>query len=104
MSMFIIARKARRRIEQSRDAATWLGFAASPTFALMAWVSATDIQATICASGPDSLPIGGMPFMYLLMSVFYLSAWLRFISALSRSAQAAKQARENDHAADDRFT
>jgi len=37
-----------------------LSFAASPAFALMAWISANDVQAMICASGPDGLPIGGM--------------------------------------------
>lgn len=93
MSIFTIARKSGRGIRQSRDAATWLGFAASPTFALMAWVSASDMEAMICATGSDGLPIGGMTFMYLLMSLFHLSPWLRFVSALSRqSTQAATQA------------
>lgn len=94
MSMFTIARKYGSGIRQSRDAGTLLGLAASPTFALMAWVSANDIQAMICAPRPDSLTIGGMPFMYLLMSFFHLSPWLTFVSELSRqSTQAAKQAK-----------
>ncbi|WDR01633.1 hypothetical protein PSQ19_12770 [Devosia algicola] len=92
MSMFTIARECGRGIQLSRDGATWLSFAASPAFALMAWISANDVQAMICASGPDGLPIGGMPFMYLLMSLFHVPPWLRFVSARSRQiTQAAKQ-------------
>ncbi len=69
---------------KSRDAAAWLAYAASPTFALMAWISAHDVQAMFCASGPGILPIGGMAFMYVLMSLFHLSPWLKRASGLSR--------------------
>lgn len=89
MSRFTIARECGRGIQLSRDGATWLSFAASPAFALMAWISANDVQAMICVSGPDGLPIGGMRFMYLLMSLFHLPPWLRFISALSRQTTKA---------------
>ena len=51
--------------------ADWLGLAASPVFALMAWFSAGDASQTpICSSAPGLLPIGGMTWMYLLMSLF----------------------------------
>lgn len=84
MTSFILARTRHADTRQSRDVASWLGLAASPTFALMAWISANDAQAMICASGPGRLPIGGMAFMYLLMSLFHLSPWLKLASALSR--------------------
>ena len=82
--MFTPTSKRRPDTRQSRDVATWLGLAASPAFALMAWISAGDVQAMICASGPGGLPIGGMAFMYLLMSLFHLSPWLKLASGLSR--------------------
>lgn len=84
---------------QSRDAATWLGLAASPTFALMTWISASDMQASdmqtmICATRPGILPISGMAWMYLLMSFFHLPPWLKLVSVLSRqSAQPTPEAR-----------
>lgn len=84
MSMFTLARKRGPGIQRSREVATWLGLAASPTFALMAWIAANDMQAMICASGPGHLPISGMAFMYLLMSIFHLSPWLKLVPALSR--------------------
>jgi hypothetical protein len=31
----------------------------------------------LCSAGSDVLPIGGMPEMYLLMSVFHLPPWLK---------------------------
>ena len=86
MSMFTIPRKCGRGTLPLQDAATWLCFAASPTFALMAWISANGMQAIICASGPGGLLNGGMPLMYLLMSFFHLPPWLRFVSALSRQS------------------
>lgn len=93
MSTVAAERKSRRSIRQPRDAASLLGLAASPAFALMAWVCANDIHSMIGTSGSDGLPIGGMSFMYLLMSLFHLPPWLRFVSALSRqSTQAATQA------------
>lgn len=84
MTTFILARKRPSDTQQVRDAASWLGLTASPTFALMAWISANDVQATMCASGPGILPIGDMAWMYLLMSIFHLSPWLKLASALSR--------------------
>lgn len=50
----------------------------------MAWVSANDMQSMLCASAPGVLPIGGMAFMYFLMSFFHLSPWLKLVPVLSR--------------------
>lgn len=66
------------RTSPRRGAAGWLGFAAAPTFALMAWIAAeTAAPAALCSSSPDMRSIGGMTAMYLLMSLFHLSPWLK---------------------------
>jgi hypothetical protein len=73
-------------IEEARDvrscgAAGWLGLAASPSFGLMAWLTAHDPSpGMICSAATGDLPVGGMAWMYLLMSVFHLSPWLRLAS------------------------
>jgi hypothetical protein len=65
----------------TRGAAGWLALAASPTFALMAWIAANDASPIgLCASGSSPPPIDGMTAMYLLMSLFHLSAWLKLAS------------------------
>jgi hypothetical protein len=69
----------------ARDAAGWIGHAASPTFALMAWIAANDARMTLCASASDMLPIDGMTAMYLLMSLFHVSPWLKLASGRSRA-------------------
>lgn len=56
----------------------WLALAAAPTFAVMAWVVAG--APAICASGSGLLPIDGMAWMYLLMSLFHLPPWLKLAS------------------------
>ena len=68
---------------QSRDATGWLGFAAPPTFAMMAWNSAGPSQGMICSSVPGQLPITDVAWMYLLMSLFHLSPWLKRAHACS---------------------
>lgn len=63
-----------------RGASGWLALAAAPSFALMAWVAANAASPlAFCSS--SHLPIGGMPTMYLLMSLFHLSPWLKLASA-----------------------
>jgi len=85
MTTSIIAKKSDTRVWQTRDAVGWLGLAASPTFALMAWIAVTDApQITICSSMPGVLPIDGMTWMYLLMSLFHVSPWLKLASQLTR--------------------
>jgi hypothetical protein len=62
-------------------AAGWLGLAASPTFALMALVAANHAPSiALCSLGSSILPIDGMTTMYVLMSLFHLSPWLKFAS------------------------
>jgi hypothetical protein len=84
MALSTIARTRTAETEQRRDAAVWLGLAASPTFALMAWISANHGEATMCSPALGVLPIGGMAWMYLLMSLFHLSPWLRLASGFMR--------------------
>lgn len=61
-------------------AAIWLAFAASPTFAVMAFLSSggTEEAAMLCDAG-HAAPLGGMPLMYLLMSAFHAGPWLKRI-------------------------
>ena len=66
---------------QPRRTTGWLALAASPTFALMAWIAANDAPPmAFCSSGSDFLPLDGMTVMYLLMSLFHLSPWLKLAS------------------------
>lgn len=63
-----------------RGLADWLCLAAAPTFALMALLTA------ISGSGPqmlctaDASPFNGMVAMYMLMSAFHSSPWLKLIA------------------------
>jgi hypothetical protein len=55
-----------------------LAFAASPAFALMGLLTAIGTpEMPFCASAPSFLPIDGMTAMYMLMSFFHASPWLR---------------------------
>lgn len=62
--------------------ARWLGLAATPTFAIMAVLTAMiggGPADMLCATG-HGLSLGGMVPMYLLMSAFHSAAWLRLLS------------------------
>jgi hypothetical protein len=85
MAQSTMARKRTANTEQTRNAAGWLGLAATPTFALMAWISGTDVGAAMGSSAHGALPLGGMAWMYLLMSLFYLPPWLKLASDLTQS-------------------
>lgn len=87
MALSTIARERTVETEQQRDVADWLGLAASPTFALMVWVSARDVEAMMCSPALGGLPVGGMAWMYLLMSLFHLSPWLRLALRFMRPVQ-----------------
>jgi hypothetical protein len=70
---------------RARDAAGWIGLAAAPTFALMSWIAATDTsRIAICSSASGMSPIDGMAWMYLLMSLFHVSPWLKLVPYLQR--------------------
>jgi hypothetical protein len=80
--MSAAADKANASAGQARGTTGWLAFAASPTFALMAWIAANDASPmAFCSS--SFLPLDGMTVMYLLMSLFHLSPWLKLVSSQS---------------------
>jgi hypothetical protein len=81
MTTVSAANNQNSRTWQTRGAAGWLALAASPTFALMAWIAANDTSPmTLCASDSRILPIDGMTAMYLLMGLFHLAPWLKLAS------------------------
>jgi hypothetical protein len=85
MTTSTVAMKRAATAWQARDAAGWMGLAASPVFALMAWIAATDAPPmALCSSASVMPPIDGMAWMYLLMSLFHVSPWLRLASGRTR--------------------
>ena len=85
MSMSIMAGKGSARAWRAGGVAHWLGLAASPTFALMAWSSTGDTtRIPTCAPASGLLPIDGMTWMYLLMCLFHLSSWLNLVFGRSQ--------------------
>lgn len=65
------------------DAGGMISLAASPTFAIMAFMpflggGAPDMLCS--AAMQDSSPLSGMVPMYLLMSAFHSAPWLKLIS------------------------
>ena len=64
-------------------AAGWLGLAAAPTFAIMALLTSVlggGPADMLCSAAPDASPLSGMLPMYLLMSAFHSTPWLKLIS------------------------
>ena len=62
--------------------ADWLGFAAAPTFAIMALLTAVlggGPRDMICSAMQDGSGLDGMVPMYVLMSAFHSAPWLRLI-------------------------
>ncbi|HWL55833.1 MAG TPA: hypothetical protein VNQ78_04055 [Paracoccus sp. (in: a-proteobacteria)] len=78
----------------AKDYAGWLSLAASPSFAVMAVMSALD-GGGLCLSAPGSSPLSGMTGMYLLMSVFHLPPWLRLIARLAGSPRNSRLTENN---------
>ena len=70
------------RSEAATHLARWLGLAATPTFAIMAALTAVlgGGPADMLCSAGHGLSLGGMVPMYLLMSAFHSAAWLRLLS------------------------
>ena len=74
--------RGRRRIRAS--AAGLLSLAATPTFAIMALLTAVhggSMPDMICSAARDGSALTGMVPMYLLMSAFHLAPWLRLLSS-----------------------
>lgn len=72
---------SRHSVTVARHLARWLGLAATPTFAVMALLTAVlgDPADMLCSAGHGAF-LGGMIPMYLLMSAFHSAAWLRLIA------------------------
>lgn len=73
---------SRHSVTVARHLASWLGLAATPTFAVMAVLAAMiggGPADMLCFAGHESA-LGGMVPMYLLMSAFHSAAWLRLIA------------------------
>lgn len=62
------------------EAAEYLALAASPVFAAMALATAVagrGPMGALCAPAAGGWPLDEMVMMYLLMSAFHVSPWLR---------------------------
>jgi hypothetical protein len=73
--------RGRRRADAS--AAHWLSLAATPTFAVMALLSAihgNGMPDMMCSAAGEGAPFTGMVPMYALMSAFHLAPWLRLFA------------------------
>ena len=60
----------------------WLALAASPSFAVMAVISAaqgTSPDAMLCGALQGALPMTGMTAMYVMMSVFHAAPWFGIV-------------------------
>lgn len=71
------------RQRSNRSADSLLSLAAAPTFATMAlltWSHDGGMAAMLCSAAQDASPLTGMAAMYLLMSAFHLSPWLRLVT------------------------
>lgn len=67
--------------------AGWLALAAAPTFAGMALLTSGGAADMRCLSAPDGSPLNGMALMYLLMSVFHATPWLKLMSGRRNRAR-----------------
>lgn len=97
MTMRTATKKPASSPSPAIDAAGWLGLAAAPTFALMAWISAVGSpDMTMCSAASTFAPVNEMALMYGLMSLFHLSPWLQLLSARSRHRNAPITQTEGD--------
>ena len=62
-------------------AASLLGLIAAPAFAVMALLTALPAGVPMmgCGAMHGASPLGGMAWMYLLMSAFHTAPWLRLL-------------------------
>ncbi len=74
---------ARGRKRTIASAACLLSLVATPTFAIMALLTAVhgdSMPDMLCSAAREGSPLTGMVPMYLLMSAFHLAPWLRLLS------------------------
>ncbi len=68
--------------KQAFGAAGWMSLAAAPTFAIMALLTGMfggGAPDMICSAAHGGLVLSGMVPMYLLMSAFHLTPWLKLV-------------------------
>lgn len=72
---------ASRHGSAARAVADWLCLAATPTFAIMALVTALGggEPDMLCTAMQHASPFSGMVPMYLLMSAFHSAPWLKLV-------------------------
>ena len=82
MSATTIGSHQARLVTAMLGAAEWLSLAAAPTFAIMAIVSVClgGSPPMLCATGADAFSLRGMAVMYVLMSAFHATPWLRLMA------------------------
>ena len=75
----------RRSHAAALGAAGWLGLAAAPTFAVMALLTCVPGGGAdmMCSAAHGVSPLSGMVPMYVLMSAFHSTPWLKLISRRS---------------------
>jgi hypothetical protein len=79
-----VGARAGNRRAPALTAVQWLYLAASPTFAVMALLTALldrGAVSMLCSPAQGMSALTGMVPMYLLMSVFHLAPWLRLIGS-----------------------
>jgi hypothetical protein len=85
MAVFATKRTDASLLVRQLNASGRLGLAAAPVLALMSGITAINAPGmTICTTAAPLAPINEMALMYLLMSIFHLSPWLKLFSAYSR--------------------
>ena len=74
-------RPPRNSRRSARFAADWLCLAATPTFAVMALLTAFGGEQSdmLCVAMQHTSPLSGMVLMYLLMSAFHAGPWLKLM-------------------------
>ena len=72
---------SRDGVVAARHLARWLGLAATPTFTIMALLTAAfDGPAELLCAAGHGTSLSGMVPMYLLMSAFHSAAWLKLLA------------------------
>jgi hypothetical protein len=74
--------------------ADWLALAAAPTFALMAVLTGipdSGAHQMACPAAMHMSPLTGMVLMYVLMSGFHFTPWLKLISRWAKRRRGRPQ-------------